>query len=124
MFIYNLQEMAKSLKSEYDSLTSRIEHTGIKGTIREDKLKEYLKKLLPQKYNITSGCIVDANEKQSKQQDFIIYDNFNSPSFIASEKEQVVPIESVYATVEVKSTLTIDELKKSLKILPMLKKLL
>ncbi|MGN1299320.1 MAG: DUF6602 domain-containing protein [Candidatus Scatovivens sp.] len=115
MFIYNLQEMAKSLKSEYDSFTSRIEHTGIKGTIREDKLKEYLKKLLPQKYNITSGCIVDANEKQSKQQDFIIYDNFNSPSFIASEKEQVVPIESVYATVEVKSTLTIDELKKSLK---------
>lgn len=115
MFIYNLQEMARSLKSEYDLITDRIEHTGIKGTMREDKLKEYLKKLLPQKYEITSGCIVDANEKQSKQQDFIIYDNFNSPSFIASEKEQVVPIESVYATVEVKSTLTIDELKKSLK---------
>lgn len=115
MFIYNLQEMAKNLKNEFDNISSRIEHNTLKGTVREDRLKDCLKELLPKKYNITSGCIVDANEKQSKQQDFIIYDNFNSPSFIASAKEQVVPIESVYATVEVKSTLTIDELKKSLK---------
>ena len=114
MFIYNLQEKAKSLQSEYDNLSSRIEHSGLKGTIREDVLKKYLKELLPKKYEVTSGCIVDCSEKQSKQQDFIIFDNFNSPSFVESEKEQIVPIESVYATVEIKSNLTIEELKKAI----------
>ena len=115
MFIYNLQEMAKALQSEYNSISSKIEHSGIKGTMREDKLKEYIKKLLPIKYTIASGCIVDSNENQSRQQDFIIYDNFNSPVFALTEKEQIIPIESVYATIEVKSTLTIDELDKSIK---------
>lgn len=114
MFIYNLQEKAKSLQSEYSNLTSRLEHSGLKGTMREDILKKYLKELLPKKYEVTSGCIVDSSEKQSKQQDFIIFDNFNSPSFVESEKEQIVPIESVYATVEVKSNLTIEELRKAI----------
>ena len=111
MFIYNLQEMAKNLQSDYQKLSSKIEHNGLKGTIREDKLKEYLSKLFPTKYAIGNGVIVDANETQSRQQDFIIYDNFNSPKLMETESVQVIPIESVYATIEVKSTLTVDELE-------------
>lgn len=113
MFIYNLQGIAQKLEMEYRNISSKIEHYGLKGTHREDILKQYLKKIFPQKYEFASGIIVDANEKQSKQQDFIIYDHFNSPSFIETDSVQVVPIESVYATIEVKSTLTIAELNKS-----------
>ena len=40
MFIYNLQEMSKNLQSDYQKLSSKIEHNGLKGTIREDKKKE------------------------------------------------------------------------------------
>ena len=78
MFIYNLQEMAKSLQNEYQTISSKIEHNGLKGTMREDKLKEYIKKLFPSKYAIGNGIIVDSNETQSKQQYFIIYDNFTN----------------------------------------------
>lgn len=123
MFIYNLQEMAKNLQSDYQKLSSKIEHNGLKGTIREDKLKEYLSKLFPTKYAIGNGVIVDANETQSRQQDFIIYDNFNSPKLMETENVQVIPIESVYATIEVKSTLTVDELEKSIKNIESVKKL-
>ena len=123
MFIYNLQEMAKNLQSDYQKLSSKIEHNGLKGTIREDKLKEYLSKLFPTKYAIGNGVIVDANETQSRQQDFIIYDNFNSPKLMETESVQVIPIESVYATIEVKSTLTVDELEKSIKNIESVKKL-
>ena len=123
MFIYNLQEMTKNLQSDYQKLSSKIEHNGLKGTIREDKLKEYLSKLFPTKYAIGNGVIVDANETQSRQQDFIIYDNFNSPKLMETESVQVIPIESVYATIEVKSTLTVDELEKSIKNIESVKKL-
>lgn len=123
MFIYNLQEMSKNLQSDYQKLSSKIEHNGLKGTIREDKLKEYLYKLFPTKYAIGNGVIVDANETQSRQQDFIIYDNFNSPKLMETESVQVIPIESVYATIEVKSTLTVDELEKSIKNIESVKKL-
>lgn len=112
MFIYNLQEMAKNLQSDYEKLSSKIAHNGLKGTVREEKLKEYITKLFPTKYAIGNGIIVDSNETQSKQQDFIIYDNFNSPKLMETESVQIVPIESVYATIEVKSTLTINELEK------------
>ena len=112
MFIYNLQEMAKNLQSDYEKLSSKITHNGLKGTVREEKLKEYITKLFPTKYAIGNGIIVDSNETQSKQQDFIIYDNFNSPKLMETESVQIVPIESVYATIEVKSTLTINELEK------------
>ena len=37
MFIYNLQEMSKNLQSDYQKLSSKIEHKGLKGTIIEDK---------------------------------------------------------------------------------------
>lgn len=123
MFIYNLQEMAKSLQNEYQTISSKIEHNGLKGTMREDKLKEYIKKLFPSKYAIGNGILVDSNETQSKQQDFIIYDNFNSPNLIETDSVQVIPIESVYATIEVKSTLTISELETSIKNIESVKKL-
>lgn len=123
MFIYNLQEMAKNLQSDYQKLSSKIEHNGLKGTMREEKLKEYLFKLFPTKYAIGNGVIVDANETQSRQQDFIIYDNFNSPKLMETESVQVIPIESVYATIEVKSTLTISELEKSVNNIESVKKL-
>ena len=123
MFIYNLQEMARNLQSDFEKLSSKIEHNGLKGTVREEKLKDYISNLFPTKYAIGNGIIVDANETQSKQQDFIIYDNFNSPKLMETETVQVIPIESVYATIEVKSTLTITELEKSIKNIESVKKL-
>lgn len=124
MFIYNLQEMAKDLENDYNSgISSKIKHNGVKGSMREDKLKKSLSQLFPEKYAIGSGVIVDATETQSNQQDFIIYDNFNSPKFLDTISIQVIPIESVYATIEVKSTLTIAELEKSINNIRSVKKL-
>ena len=72
VFIYNLEDVAKKLKIDFEGITKQIQHNGVKGSAREDLLKDYLKKLLPEKYSISSGIIIDNNQKQSKQQDFII----------------------------------------------------
>ena len=123
MFIYNLEDIAKKLKIDFDGITKQIEHNGVKGSAREDLLKDYLKKLLPEKYSITSGIIIDNNQNQSKQQDFIIHDAYNCPSFFKTESNSILPIESVYATIEIKSTLDYSTLEQSVKNVESVRKL-
>ena len=43
MFIYNLEDVAKKLKIDFEGITKQIEHNGVKGSAREDLLKDYLK---------------------------------------------------------------------------------
>ncbi len=123
MFIYNLENIAKKLKIDYEGVTNKIKHNGVKGTAREDLLKEYLKRLLPEKYAISSGIIIDYNQNQSKQQDFIIYDAFDFPNFFQTQSNSVLPIESVYATIEVKSSLTYANLKDAVENIKSVRKL-
>lgn len=123
MFIYNLEDIAKKLKIDFDGVTRQIEHNGVKGSAREDLLKDYLRNLLPNKYSISSGIIIDFNQNQSKQQDFIIHDAFNCPSFFKTDSNTILPIESVYATIEIKSTLNYDTLKQSVENIESVRKL-
>lgn len=123
MFIYNLEDIAKKLKIDFDGVTRQIKHNGVKGSAREDLLKDYLRDLLPNKYSISSGIIIDFNQNQSKQQDFIIHDAFNCPSFFKTDSNTILPIESVYATIEIKSTLNYDTLKQSIENIESVRKL-
>lgn len=123
MFIYNLEDIAKKLKIDFDGVTKQIEHNGVKGSAREDLLKEYLRNLLPNKYSISSGIIIDYNQTQSKQQDFIIHDALNCPSFFKTNSNTILPIESVYATIEIKSTLNYDTLKQCVENIESVRKL-
>ncbi len=123
MFIYNLEDIAKKLKIDFDGVTRQIEHNGVKGSAREDLLKDYLRDLLPNKYSISSGIIIDFNQNQSKKQDFIIHDAFNCPSFFKTDSNTILPIESVYATIEIKSTLNYDTLKQSVENIESVRKL-
>lgn len=123
MFIYNLEDIAKKLKIDFDGVTRQIKHNGVKGSAREDLLKDYLRDLLPNKYSISSGIIIDFNQNQSKQQDFIIHDAFNCPSFFKTDSNTILPIESIYATIEIKSTLNYDTLKQSVENIESVRKL-
>ncbi len=93
MYIYNLNDKAKKLKIDYEGLTSKYSHKGLKGTSREDLLKQYLIDLIPDKCSVGTGIIVDSLENQSSQQDFIIYNSFDAPPIVKYESFQVVPIE-------------------------------
>lgn len=43
---------------------------GVRGTSREDVLRQRIKELLPQKFTVGNGIITDCQGKQSRQQDF------------------------------------------------------
>lgn len=113
MLLYNIESMAKKMEIDYQEVTSHIDHMGLRGSARENIIREYIKQLLPKRFAVGSGIITDAQGTQSRQQDFIIYDAFNSPSFLQMDSlSTVLPIESVYSTIEVKSCLTKAELEK------------
>lgn len=113
MYIYNLNDRAKKLKIDYEGITANIKHPVLKGTSREEVLKKYLEDIIPNRYAVGTGLVVDSDENQSNQQDFFLYNSFDSPSIIRYESFQIVPIESVFCTIEIKSNLTVKELEKS-----------
>lgn len=45
MFIYNLQEMAKSLQNEYQTINSKIEHNGLKSILTISELEISIKNI-------------------------------------------------------------------------------
>lgn len=114
MLLYNIESIAKKMAIDYKEVTNHIEHMGVRGGYRESILRKYIEQLLPKKFAVGNGIITDANGTQSKQQDFFAYDAFNSPVFLNMESSCVIPVESVYATVEIKSTLTRETLRQSI----------
>ena len=52
MFIYNLEDIAKKLKIDFDGITKQIVHNGVKGSAREDLLKDKAKNCNDFEYKI------------------------------------------------------------------------
>lgn len=63
---------------------------------------------------ICTGIAIDSEEKCSRQIDILVYDRKIIPASMLTLGEGIVPIESVLATVEVKSKLTVEELHASI----------
>lgn len=114
---------SESMKLYFKQVTSQIEHHGEKGSAREEKIKELLEKYLPRKYSLTNGTVINAKDKQSKQVDIIIHDNLFTPILEDFQSSKVIPIESLYGMIEVKSTLSKVELNKCIKNIKSVKEL-
>jgi hypothetical protein len=100
-------------KLEADALlfNRKLPHAGLVGSENEKVLSSLLRDFLPIKFGIeTGGIIVDRHGRVSKQCDIVIFDA-ESPKFF----HKVFPVETVYATIEVKTTLTSKEALIALK---------
>ena len=108
-------EISQKMKIDFQGITSRIEHNGEKGIARENTLENALRKYIPDKYIFSKGMIIDSKDEQSRQVDIIIHDKMLSPILLNLESTRIIPIESVYGVIEVKSRLTKNELAKAIK---------
>lgn len=92
-------------------------HSLHKGTPREAFIREFLESHLPENVAIGTGEIIDSNSKpgsQRNQFDIVIYKK-NYPKLDFGGGISAFLIESVIATVEVKSTLTQPDLEQAIK---------
>jgi len=71
-------------------------------------LREFLENHLPQRYGVLKGEVMTKAGLHSPSMDILIYDKINCPVLYAGETK-VLPIESVYGAIEVKSRLTKPE---------------
>lgn len=99
-----------SLENE---MAIKIQHNLEDGKYREYLVKKVLSKIVPSKYAITNGFIIDSNDMQSDEMDIIIYDKSYVPPFF-DETYTVVPIEAVIAVIQVKTTLNKKQLNNAI----------
>ena len=106
-----IQSRIKSLL-EVSNGFEAIDHSSTKGTLREGLLTKFFKDVIPSQLSISSGVISDASGKVSKQTDFIVFNKSVLPVIFLSEDISVVPLDAVYLTAEIKTTLTTDSLRQ------------
>jgi hypothetical protein len=93
---------------------SAFDNTTDIGEVRERGLALFLSDRLPSKYKVARGEVVDAGGFQSGQTDILIYDGSSTAPLLTKPNGLVLlPVEALLASIEVKSKLTRDELKKS-----------
>ena len=106
--------VTEKMQAEVAYITNLIEHMGERGEANEWVLRDVLMKFLPKRYAVGSGLVIDQHGHPSKQSDLIIYDNFLYPEFFGQGTPALFPVDIVYATVEIKTTLDQKEIRDSI----------
>lgn len=110
-----LNDVFTNLEASLNSgMNIRIEHDLEDGKYREHLLRNILNKIVPKKYSITNGFIIDSNNNRTEEMDIIIYDSNYVPPFF-EESYTIVPIEAVVAVIQVKTTLTRKQLSDAIR---------
>lgn len=117
--------LRREFATQWAKMTTTLPHHGERGRNDEERLRRLLRQILPRKYQIGTGFVATAHPRQpmSGQLDILVYDEqLNAPLF-----EQLIanvyPIEAVYAAIEVKSTLSVNETNDALKKLGTLRRI-
>lgn len=105
--------IANILNSESDLAASLVEHGGELGNAREALINGVLSRILPSIYEVGTGEIINHLGKHSRQIDLVIARR-DFPSLTLPSGSKVYPIESVLATIEVKSELDSQTLNQAL----------
>lgn len=111
------------VSAELEHINSILEHQGEKGSQNEQLMIRLLRKFLPKRFSIGSGIVIDSDGTQSKQCDIIIYDNVYHPDIFGLRSSVIFPVETVYATIEVKTTLRRGDIKTAIENIESVKKL-
>ena len=89
-------------------LTGVLTHKGERGRNDEERLRLFLRQVLPQRFGLGTGFIISGNPDAvaSNQTDIIISDQYTNSPIHHELAAEVYPIETVLATVEVKGSLS------------------
>ncbi len=100
-------EVQATMRLRFRGWERDIPHPGEKGGIRERRVADFLSSILPQKYGIGTGHVIDSEKEPliSHQTDIVIYDAVDGIVLPVDDYYSLFPCESVYAVIEVKSKL-------------------
>jgi|CXWL01.1.fsa_nt_gi hypothetical protein len=96
---------AEKMKLEWATIKASLDQSGDKGTALEKTVMQFLRPYIPKNLGMVSGEITDSDGNSTKQMDIIIYDEIKAPLLYDVGDIRVIPIECVYAVIEVKSNI-------------------
>ncbi len=115
--------ISKKMRIDFDDVRNSIKHPGEKGRSGEEIFREFLRLYFPKTLDISTGFIIDSNSNQSKQIDVIISDAARTPIFYENLSVRILPVECVYAVIEVKTMLDSTRLQQSFENMKSVRKL-
>lgn len=98
------------MQAEVEVFNKLIHHQGERGRENELALARVLEGLVPRRFGIGTGLLIDSHDNYSKQMDILISDQIDAPSTLAQTTQLLHPIEDVAVVIEVKTTLNKTEL--------------
>jgi hypothetical protein len=102
------------MRSEMHTVSAQMSHPGERGRNNEQVLATFLESHLPHRYTVSTGKVMSATGEESGQVDVIVHDRFETPELELGRAWRLIPIESVYAVISVKTTLDRGELRDSM----------
>lgn len=114
------QILLEALREQAEPALTRLRgaatsaNPSIKGAVREEAIREFMRSFLPGSYAIGHGEVFSADNDRSRQIDVIIHDELFSPVFRTADRGILVPCEAVYGTAEVKTRLDRDAWEQAL----------
>ncbi len=93
--------------------TAAFHHSLTKGEEREIPFIDFFTQNLPKTYSIVKGEVIDLNENSSPQLDLMIFDSSRNIPFV-SRQNFILPAESLLSSIEIKSKLNQEEIRKIL----------
>ncbi len=103
----------KNFESKYTE-SEAFSHSLSKGEFREQPVQQFFKELLPNKFAVSSGEIIDYKGNKSPQSDVVIYRNIDGIPIFKIEPT-ILLVESVMSIIEVKSKINSSEYEDCLK---------
>lgn len=100
--------LLESMGSEFEARIQRAgfyQHPTGTGDAREDAVRQYLQEVLPPRFSVDRGKIFDSQGHLSPEFDIIIAEARDVAPAMSLAGRRIVPIESVYGVIEVKSDL-------------------
>lgn len=91
-----------------------LDHAGEQGRNNERILEGFLAKYLAQRYTVSTGKVIAATGALSDQIDLIVHDRLSTPQISIDEASALVPVESVYAVISVKTSLDKSQLRDAM----------
>lgn len=107
-----LDEAARKLALSSQE-TSAFKHTGIRGDERAATLTTFLREHLPGDFDVAKGEAIDFKDTRTGQLDLVVYDRSGSSPILIGNENILLPCESLYLVIEVKTMLTQNELNKA-----------
>lgn len=108
------ETLQKIFRLQSEVLTGVLPHPGERGRNDEERVREFLRKVLPRKFSVGTGFLVcsERSVPPSSQTDVVIFDEVHNSPLHSELAAFVYPVEMVYGIVEVKGLLKPSNLTK------------